>query len=151
MEIDDKVVVHKIQYPETSKALDEFKILTIVKIRNDVPGMWGGNSKYTGYKAEDEEGHTYSQYWYSYPSDAIDPINAWSPEEKDDCTWYDVIQVRGLTAKPKWLKGEFAKIIYWCGKHTMLYYDECLYCFFERESPDKKEEYKKHRNIARGW
>jgi hypothetical protein len=151
----DKIVVHKVQFPTNHpEGEDEFKILTITKVRNDVPCMWGGNTKYTGYKAKDAEGRVYSQYWNSYPSDAMCPTKGWSPEADNDCMWYDVQQVtltQTLTGKPKWLKGEFAKIIHWCSDHSELHYGECFQCERERKYPDTKEKYKKQRSIAGGW
>lgn len=152
MKIKDKIVVHKVEFPDIDREKeDEFKILTIIKVRNDVPDMWGGNTKYTGYKAKDSNGKIYSQYWDSYPSDAMSPILSWYPEEKNDCIWYDVEQVGNLQSKPKWLKGEFSKIIHWCSKHTTLYYDKCFRCYMEEKYPETKQEYKKQRNIAKGW
>lgn len=150
-----KIVVHKVHFPTIdNEKTDEFKILTITQIRNDVPCMWGGDTKYIGYKAKDREGRVYSQYWHSYPSDAMCPTKSWTPEAENDCTWYDVEQVtltEKLTAKPKWLKGKLAGIIHWCGKHNDLYYDKCFKCEMEKKYPETKERYKKQRGIARGW
>ena len=151
MKIGDRFVIHKVQYPDIDKdKIDEFRILTVTLQRDDVPGMFG-KDKYTGFKAEDNKGRVYQHWWTSYPDDAMCPVDEWYCETNGEGFWYGVIHNRlKLDRKPRWLKGEYAKIVRWCNRHKKLYYERCYDCWEEKEHPERKKA-PPIRQLAQGW
>jgi hypothetical protein len=80
MDIGDKITLYGIVHVDNAwkdlwdrwhsgTMLMEVKEITIVDIRTDVPGMWG-SGKFTGYKAEDAEGHVFEKGWDAFPDDS---------------------------------------------------------------------------------
>lgn len=67
-----------------------FKVITIVAVRDNVPGCFTGKKIYTGYRGVDAEGFTYSYFWNSFPEDGFGTPLIWecdNPEEGEE-EWY---------------------------------------------------------------
>ncbi|MHA2274837.1 MAG: hypothetical protein ACXAC2_03685 [Candidatus Kariarchaeaceae archaeon] len=138
MKINDKLILHTNCNPhiKTDK-IDQFVIVTIVKIRNDVPGDYGSKNN-TGYRAKDEDGNDYKCNWTSFP-DAVGPggyVPAWHGNSN---TWYDVTRVRNAPGLPKGFEDSF---ILYCEEHKTIYYEneECFDCSMKKIREKKTAE-----------
>lgn len=130
MVIGQKVVVHKVEFPDLEDKLDLFKVITLTEIK-DVPGHFSRKIDYKGYKAKDDSGKEYTMYWDSFPDDAANPVKEWvdvnwkTYKNIEDALWYDVIQVSDMVpvySKPIWIKDQFENLVGYCDIHKCNYY-----------------------------
>lgn len=165
MKIGEKHLLHKIQFPDIkNQGTDEFLVVEITEIRDDVPGMWG-KDKYTGYKARSENGKILKLWWDRFPDDAMCPSQMWyvdglpSPQYE---VWYEVTQVGTLVdripQRPIFIsKYDF---IEYCEIHHTLFYTakgehesegRCWNCWMDEKYPERAEKRKQERTNWLGW
>lgn len=51
--------------------------VTVTEVRTDVPGLWGREKNYHGWKAMDAHGKVYTCNWKSFPDDSMTPTYYW--------------------------------------------------------------------------
>ena len=167
MVIGQKIVVHKVEFPDIQDELDIFKPLTVTEIK-DVPGMFSGKIDYKGYKAKDDSGEEYIMYWDSFPDDAVSPIKQWISvnwkryHDIEDAFWYDVVQVSDMIpiySKPIWIRNQLEDLVGYCDTHKHNYYKKqgCFQCSLDKAYPNRQnrrfipERSKLEKYFMRGW
>ena len=144
MKVGDKYVLHSNAFPWMDKEPDEFKIVTVVEVRNDVKDMWTGERKHTGLRAKDEDGVEYFCNWESFPSDSMTPQWSWMCKEPLS-EWYDLVYVTRMGQHPTKVPKIVAKqdFIKFCPEHKDFYYVRnetgCFDCYMEKKYGKKKQ------------
>ena len=162
MKLGDKLLLHTEPFPHHKNGKQDIFIpVVIIEIKNDVPDLWTGENKHTGWKAKGlEDGREYTCNWVSFPSDSMTPCWQWDMDLKYGMI-YDITYVRP-PFKPSFV--EKYQFVGYCKKHCTLYYkagqkelfkkmkmSECFDCYMEHRFGKERKAYPKEVPSFKGW
>lgn len=143
MEIGERLLLHKVPFPDRSQEVDEFIAITVTEEKSNVTDMWTGEPKHKGYKAVGENGDEFQLNWDQFPSDSMTPHYMWFNTTRKEF-WYDVVYVTHTTEilfTPIFLQRY--NFIAFCEIHGQLYYTNneigCFDCYMEKEYKRPRE------------
>jgi len=135
-----KLVLWKCRYTDSAQIVEEQVPVTIVEVRNDVPGMFKPERLHNGFKAKSDTGEEFLFNWHAYPDDVLDPFY-WGPKpDKNGKLVIEVVDgIRAYNSKSynpylnKDLTRAFPLNAQICPTHQFAHLPDtqCHRCFFE--------------------
>ena len=133
MKVGDRIVLHKVAFPQRSDQRDHFVVVRITEVK-PVPNSWGngtGEGLWAVREPDqpaygDNAGQEFSCCWTSFPDDSMSPYWTWWCADTHQ-HWFDITQ--GLYCPPR-VPAVLSKVMGLCNGHKTLYLldDGCVEC-----------------------